>query len=63
LVTVALNPWVALMVTVGFVGEMLTLMGGASVTVIVAEANFVASASEVAVSVTVGVDGTVAGAV
>ena len=61
--TVAVNCLVPLTVTVGLVGEMLTLIGGATVTVIVAEANLVASATEVAVSVTVGVDGTVAGAV
>ena len=62
-VTVAVNCLVLLVVTVGFVGEMLTLIGGATVTVIVAEADLVASATEVAVSVTVGLAGTLAGAV
>ncbi len=54
---------VLLVVTVGFVGEMLTLIGSATVTVIVARADFVGSATEVAVSVTVGLAGTVPGAV
>ncbi len=63
LVTVAVNGWVPLVVTVGFVGEMLTLMGGAVVTVIVAEADLVGSATEVAVMVTVAGVGTLAGAV
>ncbi len=49
-VTVAVNCWVALTVTVGFVGEMLTLMAG---TVIVVEADLLGSATEVAVMVTV----------
>ncbi len=61
--TVAVNCWVLLVVTVGFVGEMLTPIGGATVTVIVAEFDLVASATEVAVSVTVGLAGTLAGAV
>ncbi len=63
LVTVAVNCWVPLIATVGFVGEMLTLMGGATVTVIVAEADMVGSATEVAVSVTAAGVGTLAGAV
>jgi len=61
-VTVGVNCCVALTFTVGFVGEMLTLIGGAAVIVIVADANLVVSTG-VAVRVTVGVPGTVAGAV
>ena len=63
LLTVALNCCVAPISTVGFVGEMLTLIGGATVTVMVAEADFVGSAVEVAVIVTVAGLGTLSGAV
>jgi len=51
------------MATPGFVGKMLTLIGSGTVTVIVAEADLVGSATEVAVTVTVAGVGTVAGAV
>lgn len=61
--TVAVKLCVALAATDGLLGEMLTLMGGAAVIVIVAAENLVASATEVAVRVTVGVAGTAAGAV
>lgn len=62
-VTVALKLCVALTFTVGLAGEIVTVMGGAAVTVIVARADLVGSAAEVAVIVTVAGVGTVAGAV
>jgi hypothetical protein len=62
-VIVAVKVCVPLTATDGLLGASATLIGGAAVIVIVAEANFVVSATEVAVSVTIGVAGTAAGAV
>lgn len=62
-VTVAVNCCVPFTVTEGVGGATETEIGGAAVTVIVAEAALVESVTEVAVIVTVGLAGTVAGAV
>jgi hypothetical protein len=64
LVTVAVNACDPLVCTVAVVGESVTVIPAAkAVMVIVAEADFVASLTEVAVSVTVAGVGTAAGAV
>ena len=63
LLTVAANCALVPAGTVAVPGETTTVMAGAVVNVIVAESNFVASATDVAVSVTVGEVGTVAGGV
>jgi hypothetical protein len=61
-VTVAVNCWVCPTPTVAVVGE--TVMPTVAwVSVTVAEADFVVSAAEVAVTVTVGLVGSVVGAV
>ena len=62
LATVAVNCCVALSATLAVVGATDTEIGG-RVTVTVAEADLVLSATEVAVTVTVAGEGTVAGAV
>jgi hypothetical protein len=63
-VTVAVNACIAPACTLAVGGATVTAIGaGAAVTVIVAEADFVVSATDVAVSVTVGGVGTFAGAV
>ena len=48
--------------TVAVLGATATVMGGGTVSVMMAKADFVASATDVAVSVTVGDEGTLAGA-
>src|SRR5207249_1450255 len=60
-VTVAVNCWVVFAVTLAVVGETDTAIGG--VTVAVAVADFVASAADVATTLTFGFAGTVHGAV
>lgn len=60
-VTVAVNAWVCVTITVADVGEIVTPT--ACVIVTVADADFVVSAADVAVTVTIGLAGTVAGAV
>jgi hypothetical protein len=62
LVTVAVKVWVPPAGTLAEVGDIATVMSGEDVTVMVAEADLVASATEVAVRVT-ALDGAVAGAV
>ena len=59
--TVAVNGCVADVFTLAVAGDTSTRIGGGAVTVIVADADFVASATEVAVSVT-GEPGAVGGA-
>lgn len=62
--TVAVKFWLAPVGTVADVGDTITTIApGAGVTVIVAAADLVLSATDVAVSVTTGGDGTLAGAV
>jgi hypothetical protein len=62
--TVAVKLWLPLVGTLADKGDTLTAMApGAAVTVIVVSADFVLSVTEVAVSVTVAGDGTLAGAV
>jgi|SRR5271165_6569538 len=64
LITVAVNGWVNPTCTLAVVSERLTaIAGGAGVTVIAAEAVFVGSVTDVAVSVIAGGVGTLAGAV
>ncbi len=62
-VTVAVNCCVVFTVTLAVVGATETEIGGGGVTVTVAEANLVGSATEVAVTVTMAGVGTVVGAV
>jgi hypothetical protein len=62
--TVAVNGCIAPVCTLALVGETVTTIpAGAAVTVIVAAADFVVSATDVAVNVTVAGEGTLAGAV
>ena len=61
--TVAVNDCVADVFTLAVAGDSRTTIGGGAVTVIVAAADFVGSATEVAVNVTAPAPGTPVGAV